>query len=61
MLERLGKYFFSLKNIEVDMSSLMRRLQGLPFTEAYIPSEKITTAHIHWGYKGSSTCLIFKK
>lgn len=36
----------------------MRRLQGLPFTEAYIPSTQITTAHIHWSYKASDDPVI---
>ncbi len=36
----------------VGKTCLIKRLQGQNFTEAYIPSESITTAHIHWNYKG---------
>ncbi|KAL0484901.1 Rab-like protein [Acrasis kona] len=42
----------------VGKSCLMRRLQGQGFNEAYIPSESITTAHIHWNYKASDDVVV---
>lgn len=37
---------------------LFKRLQGLPFSEAYIPSTAISTAHIHWNYKVSDDNVV---
>ncbi|EFC41785.1 hypothetical protein NAEGRDRAFT_80574 [Naegleria gruberi] len=37
---------------------LFRRLQGQPFSEAYIPSTAISTAHVHWNYKASDDTVV---
>ncbi|KAG2382395.1 hypothetical protein C9374_005597 [Naegleria lovaniensis] len=39
-------------------SMLFKRLQGQPFSEAYIPSTAISTAHIHWNYKVSDDNVV---
>ena len=42
----------------VGKSMLFKRLQGQPFSEAYIPSTAISTAHIHWNYKVSDDNVV---
>lgn len=41
----------------VGKTSLLKRLKGEPFEEAYVPTPEIATAHIHWNYKNSDDVI----
>ena len=41
----------------VGKTSLLRRLQGQPFSEQYVPTPEISTAHVHWNYKNQDDAI----